>query len=552
MNKKKFVEFIKTPEEMSVSDLAELQKVINEAPYFQSAYTVMAKGCRILKQKAAPRITQRAALYATNRDVFKGYLTAVNKKKPLKPSPEVTQTSKISNVDKGIKGNTGTQDVSKGGQDELIKEIYENLEQWKIHREEYLEYEKEHPQDIVIEEVEKADTTSSPAPKDNIEQIDSAQDPDPVELLKNQVADEVKAEETEADQAIEKAILGKPLPDSDSTSEKEDGNDDVIDEVPEGSVYSFGTKIPEPESLPETEPEPLPNSDASKKTDLSDLISSEELSAIVDETEAEIIAEEAKEKQKEGPLIEALDEITIEDLSPKEDAKSEEVVSDKIEPSEVTEPIPTESELEIVDGHEDVEEIIIPESEDDTPRDAKIEEADSIKNKGEIQKIDEEDLQPNEPIESKVSAADSEAELSEIEHQKEELKKQSRQGLKNKKFRLSVLKRPIKFTKPKKSASKKKKAEEPTSEVVKPNTTKTAKSKKEAAPKKSSVKKSDAKKATPKKKTAKATTPKKVDKEKKAAPKEKKPAAKKAKTPKATTKKAAIKSKDEVKKKPKK
>ncbi|WP_420581274.1 hypothetical protein [Reichenbachiella sp.] len=113
----------------------------------------------------------------------------------------------------------------------LVKEIYENLEKWKASREHYLDYDKKHPEEIVIEDPHASQTLTSqpevPAGKSpdsrrrtNCPNIDRAnrekeelKEPkevtpeentkvDEVEKLKNQVAEEIEAEEESISKAL--------------------------------------------------------------------------------------------------------------------------------------------------------------------------------------------------------------------------------------------------------------------------------------------------------------------------------------------------------------
>ena len=175
MKKQKFVELIKSPEKMSTNDFVELEQLLKDSPYFQNGHTVLAKASKILKSKTANQKIKRAAIYATNRDIFKNYLTSQTGTQATKTKP--SQSAVIKRTHAKPQDTKAPNLLSKGEQEKLISEIYENLDKWKSSRDQYLEYEKEHPEEIVI------------LP------IDKSTDSNPVQDLKNQILEEVEAEE---------------------------------------------------------------------------------------------------------------------------------------------------------------------------------------------------------------------------------------------------------------------------------------------------------------------------------------------------------------------
>lgn len=608
MNKKKFVDLIRTPEEMSGQDLAELQKVINESPYFQSAYTVMAKGCRLLKHKATPQITKRAAMYATNRDVFKGYLISTSTKKATPPSANIPTSKPATAAQIERASNRKAPHLlSNNEHDQLIQEIYENLEQWKNNRDHYLDFDKDHPQDIIIEE---------PTPTEVLENIPTEATTPPVdhvELLKSQVADEVHAEESEADKAVEE-ILQKKKPeeptidepakeqkneivesepsDIKSVSETKDQEPEVesIEEVDPSSVYSFGKKIPEPEELPTTKDLPTIaiedlKSQESEKQDKNasqpivhtepEIISSEELSSIVDESEA--LKETPPEQgDTDSPPLESIADFSEEDLNlDKPEIKGDAPVVDTAEPKEeeVIDSVDPQDGLGLIQEPDDVVEITIPEDENAAPEKVEKKGAEDAEESTDapvptttsevseyMPEIDEEDIKIELSVDKERSTSESEAELDEIESQKKEMKLQTSPKSSAKKFRLSVLKRPINFTKPKKVKKKKTNKDsksdpvklETQKEVTKKVTPKKTAVKKTSTKKKAAkatTKKSDAPPAEVKKKATAKKTPTTKAKPKKATNKKESSTVAKKKT---TAKKATTKTKSEVKKKPQK
>ena len=74
MNKQKFVDFLRRPHNISDKDLEDIQQTINDAPYFQSARTVLAKASKIKGLPQAKTEITRASIYATDRGHLKKYI----------------------------------------------------------------------------------------------------------------------------------------------------------------------------------------------------------------------------------------------------------------------------------------------------------------------------------------------------------------------------------------------------------------------------------------------------------------------------------------------
>ena len=614
MNKQKFVELMRSPDRISGRDCSELQKVLNEYPYFQGGYTVLAKGCKNLKVKSSQKIISRAAIYATDRNVFKDFLLGKIKQK-AQPAQSIQATrpktqpasQNVSQTASPTSTRKAPQLMSQNEQDRIIKEIYDNLEQWKVHRDEYLEFDKAHPEDIIIED-----------PFAN--QIE----PQTVQDLKNQVAEEVKAEDIEVEQQIKK-FTQPPATDPETSIEpktKEEGPSDVAEDIIPPETTS--AEAPSPiESIKPSEPEPTPEpiSDISLEqpviemetsdhvtTEEEKIISTEELSAIVDETEADMMQEDVNETGTSSvPDIQPLSRVPqaileaegndLEDLTPDPvsekdiekitfkaftedgdenvDIQNLKQVEEELEAeaaaemeAESVETAPQQEESSVAIEASDEEEINIlerpeeniaeeekpdeeepkeeeemtapePETEpDEVNAEEAVEEAPSLEVKAvesldsidldDVKEIGHESSMPSTDVESgmeefdsSTTTSDNEEELDRITHEKEELKLQLGQSQQQeKKFRLSIMKRPIKFTKEKKtkkdqSASK----AAPKPDKKKPaakKTTKTAKTTSTGKSKTSTKKKSSTLvKATKSTKTKKSSPDKGEDEKKK-------------------------------------
>lgn len=76
MNKQKLVDLFKQPSTIDAKHLDEIEDIVNENPYFHSAYALIALGRKKLNPKQATKDLIKAAIYATNRVNLKRYLEA--------------------------------------------------------------------------------------------------------------------------------------------------------------------------------------------------------------------------------------------------------------------------------------------------------------------------------------------------------------------------------------------------------------------------------------------------------------------------------------------
>lgn len=75
MNRNELVEFLRDPSSLSSENLEELEKIAKEAPYFQSARMLLAKGSKMLNDPSAKKRVATAAIYATDRALLKKYIS---------------------------------------------------------------------------------------------------------------------------------------------------------------------------------------------------------------------------------------------------------------------------------------------------------------------------------------------------------------------------------------------------------------------------------------------------------------------------------------------
>jgi hypothetical protein len=66
---------LRDPSSLNTEKLSELEEIVAEAPYFQSARMLLAKGSRMLNEPSTKRRISSAAIYATDRPLLKKYIS---------------------------------------------------------------------------------------------------------------------------------------------------------------------------------------------------------------------------------------------------------------------------------------------------------------------------------------------------------------------------------------------------------------------------------------------------------------------------------------------
>ncbi|WP_420581275.1 hypothetical protein [Reichenbachiella sp.] len=101
MNKLTLLELMKAPEKISEADFVELETLVKANPFFQNGHSIVARASRRLKKPNAAKKMSTAAIYATNRNIFKHYIlgqikftqastTAPTPAKPASPEKRTT------------------------------------------------------------------------------------------------------------------------------------------------------------------------------------------------------------------------------------------------------------------------------------------------------------------------------------------------------------------------------------------------------------------------------------------------------------------------------
>ncbi|UXX78148.1 hypothetical protein N7E81_12340 [Reichenbachiella carrageenanivorans] len=554
MNKQTFLELMKAPENISDADFVELETLVKANPYFQSGHCAIAYASRNLKKSSSTQKMSTAAIYSTNRNIFKHYILGkVKFAKPTKATATPTPTSQQPTTKTAATTSVAPRKAptlnTDEEQSELIKEIYANLEKWKASREHYLEYDKKHPEEIVIEDPNTASTPTEKALDLNSPESETIAKPTSklVEEPKTaELADEVKP----AEPASEKNVV---------SDEVEKLKSQVAEEIQaeEESISKALSKIAKKDTQLKkstSEQDPIPAVETEKKAESSiDIISSDELSAIVDAESAIEEDEKAEDtaEEIEGSIDSSKTATTekpkeaIEETAP---SPAEEISAKQETPDTSTPTISSDELSAIVDSESFIEDSSSDEETSDStdkieqsvePTTIEVEEPEKEEPQAaiEIEELEDEIEEEENTIDSSSdkSTEDTEAELSQIDKEIQELKLTPGSSKTGKKFRLGVLKRGTKFTKEKvkketkpaatteKKAATKTTAKKTTTKKAATKTTKSTTKKAATTAKPATAKKaSTAKKATPKKKAepkTKATPKEKKEPSKKASPK---------------------------------
>ncbi len=178
MNKQKFIELLKKPSSFTKEEVAGLENVVRQYPYFQSAHLVLAKGSKITKDPKTKKRLSRAAVYCTDRVLLKKYITgelifldSVNappltiedetRKKPKKitPSKEISREKTNTHSTKEVIKKEPKQIVSDQTQKEssfdansLLNNIKGSLEAYKENKKNFEEYIQNDEEDKAVNE----------------------------------------------------------------------------------------------------------------------------------------------------------------------------------------------------------------------------------------------------------------------------------------------------------------------------------------------------------------------------------------------------------------
>lgn len=258
MNKQRFIEYLHQPSSLNDQTLNDLEKVLNEYPYFQSARTLLAKGSKLHKSKNAARVVNSAAIYATDRALLKRYindeliflnplevhesheadhdreLSQVIKTKRITeakskirheapevtPVPEKKPAVAVKMQEQPTKGSSGLPSRP-SNLDAIIEELYRDMEELKVNRTRFSEMEKRlEEEDAVSEAVQKATKKADKQPEVNKAEVKKASESASARKAAENVAAKDTARSKTAKKASTKSVTRKTAKTKKSSTKK--------------------------------------------------------------------------------------------------------------------------------------------------------------------------------------------------------------------------------------------------------------------------------------------------------------------------------------------
>lgn len=168
MNKTELISLLREPNQLTESQLDELEEVIEEFPYFLSPRILMAKGSRQLKHKETKNRIASAAVYSTDRTLLKKYLSDKLFFLSEPPAPNTTEVE-VAPKEKKIRkkaestpeydssGTVVIPEIPSGHLDEILDELKQDMENLKSSRGHFVEVQlKIEEEDAVTAALERA------------------------------------------------------------------------------------------------------------------------------------------------------------------------------------------------------------------------------------------------------------------------------------------------------------------------------------------------------------------------------------------------------------
>ncbi|MEM9338322.1 MAG: hypothetical protein AAGA66_06300 [Bacteroidota bacterium] len=271
MNSNELIEYLRDPSSLSTESLEELETVINQAPYFQSARMLLAKGSQLLKEPTTKKRIASAAIYATDRPLLKKYISGklffLTKPPEKKAAPPSSKGKSTAPSRKAAPPNRRRQNapilppdeklredeltvlgIPSGALDVILEELEQDMEDLKTSRSKFADIQQKiEDEDAVSEALEHASALKEEFQKEFEEE----------EKIKKEVVDqEVLPEETETFQPEETTVSEvEPEPEPEkSEQEKEQLIASVINDIEEEVVQEQEQEKAQTEKKTETAP----------------------------------------------------------------------------------------------------------------------------------------------------------------------------------------------------------------------------------------------------------------------------------------------------------
>ncbi len=291
MNSNELIEYLRDPSSLSTENLRELETVISQAPYFQSARMLLAKGSQLLKEPTTKRRIASAAIYATDRPLLKKYISGkllFLTKPPQKPDP-ASQGKRAPSKPTKASGSRAPKRVPRrrnpeppvtplkedemtvlgipsGALDVMLNELEQDMEELKSSRSKFADIQQKLvDQDAVSEALEHASALKEEFQKELDEEERAKQNPETKESEQQSAAKpevtQVETKKKSEEEKIEaKEIIASVIDDI----QEEEQNDVTQNKETEASVHEEQVEPPKEKVVPETkedkpEEDPLPS-----------------------------------------------------------------------------------------------------------------------------------------------------------------------------------------------------------------------------------------------------------------------------------------------------
>ncbi|MEP5612344.1 MAG: hypothetical protein ABJP45_08840 [Cyclobacteriaceae bacterium] len=541
MNRNELIDYIRDPASLTSDHLNQLEEIVAEAPYFQSARLLLAKGSAILNEPATKKRVTSAAIYATDRPLLKKYISGnllFLTKPPSQKGEEPAGKSKASESTKSAAPSAKTKaekdgsalttvaptddklfipGIPVGALDAILDELEQDIEDLKFSRSKFadLQEQLEDEGDISTTVEESAGQEASETLSETVETPEA-----PMEEIAKEEMSETSFESQTAD-------LPTATSEDDTTEDSElleNQNDKTVESEKENEVIDPPAKVedkaaPIDESIP-VEEKSTASDDAEEEDEIEKAITEKlknlqkQESTKIEEVEKEELPKAIEPETELPPGVDQIREVKLES-----DIRREQRMEKRLEREKRLSSLNKLSETSI----KKLEDQMWGDSDDDTSK--KTEKGKPAKTEDKLTLDKEDSKKSDEPIEKstpetkitkKSPAKKAPEETSSTKNTKETPVKKVAEK------KTTVKKTEAKPTKTKKATAKKattKKAatKAPTSKKSttpkKPSAAKAATTRKTST--KGTTKKSATKKASPKKKSeddGKSDRPKKQDK----------------------------------------
>ena len=256
MNRQELIEYLRNPSSLKEEHLEELENIISEAPYFQSARILLAKGSKSLKSPQTKKRITSAAIYATDRPLLKKYIEGnllfltkppvkqakpeTEKKKDVKKAEEKEQPPKSKKAPVKEKKEGGNNTAKKGLKiaskkpevpnippsynhiDDILEELKGDMSSLKSSRQKFADLQKEIEENEAVDEalnaaLAKVDLSSLQEEEKETPPEKAIENKKKEEVQENK---EVEDEEKTAESKEEKQVPETPEPEKNTLKEE--------------------------------------------------------------------------------------------------------------------------------------------------------------------------------------------------------------------------------------------------------------------------------------------------------------------------------------------